>query len=259
MRLRTLALVCAAVLSAASSVTAQSQAGDSLTPLQMAVACAAPPVVATEPADAIRIAGSQDVVGRSTFGLPEVLVLDGGANRGLKVDTLYYVRRLYRTAETQHDKLPHSIVTAGWVRVVAVNEKMSLVGPVHMCGDLRVGDYLEPFVAPVVQEGGMMAPLVQSELNFDEYTRVLHGDVERQSTGSNEFATLDHGFDHNIRVGTRFAIYRDLKLAQNPLKRIGEAVAVSVGPSMTLVRVTSSRDAIFIGDLMIPRAADVKR
>ena len=35
MRLRTIALVCTAVLSAASSVTAQNQAGDSLTPLQM--------------------------------------------------------------------------------------------------------------------------------------------------------------------------------------------------------------------------------
>jgi hypothetical protein len=259
MRLRTIALACAAVLSAASSVTAQNQPGDSLTPLQTAVACAAPPVLANEPTDAIRIAGSQDVVDRNTFGMPEVLVLDAGANRGVKVDTLYYVRRLYRTAETQHDKLAHTVVTAGWVRVVAVNEKMSLVGPVHACGDIRTGDYLEPFVAPVVQDGGVMTPLVQSELNFDEYARVLHGDIERQSAGSNEFATLDRGVDHNIRVGTRFAVYRDLKLAQNPLKRIGEAVAVSVGPSMTLVRVTTSRDAIFIGDLMIPRAADVKR
>jgi hypothetical protein len=256
MRSRTIALACAGVLSAASSVTAQSQPGDSLTPLQTAVACAAPPVLATEPADAIRIVGSQDTVDRSSFGMPEVLVLNSGTNRNIKVDTLYFVRRVSRGAETLHDKLPHPVQTGGWVRVVAANEKMALVSPVHTCSDLRSGDYLEPFIAPVVMEGGMTLPLVQGELNFDAYARVLYGDFQRQSVGSNEFATLDRGFDRNIRVGTRFAIYRDLKLAQNPLKRVGEAVAVSVGPSMTLVRVMNTRDAVFAGDLMVPRTLD---
>ena len=256
MRLRTIALACAGLLSAAPAVTAQNQTGDSLTQLQMAVACAAPPILATEPTDAVRIVGSQDTVERLAFGMPEVLVLDGGANRNLKVDTMYYVRRLYRTAESLRDKLPHNVQTGGWVRVVAVNEKMALAAPVHTCGDVRPGDYLEPFVAPVVLEGSMMLPLVQGELNFDAYARVLRGELGRSSSGSNEFATIDHGVDRNIRVGVRFAVYRDLKLAQNPLKRIGEAVAVSVGPSMTLVRVTSSRDAIFTGDLLVPRMAD---
>ena len=104
----------------------------------------------------------------------------------------------------------------------------------------------------------MLPPLIQGELNFDAYSRVLHGEAERRTIGTNEFATIDHGVDHNVRVGTRFAVYRDLQLAKNPLKRIGEAIAVSVGPSMTLVRVTSARDAIFASDVMIPRTVDVK-
>ena len=54
-------------------------------------------------------------------------------------------------------------------------------------------------------------------------------------------------FIEGLGVGTRFAVYRDLQLAQNPLKRIGEAVAVSVGPSLTVVRITSARDAVFSG------------
>jgi hypothetical protein len=119
-------------------------------------------------------------------------------------------------------------------------------------------------------EGQLMPPLVQSELNFDAYSKVMYGDLERRSIGTNEFATIEHGFDREIRVGTRFAVYRDLriqtgmlaamygdlKLDKNPLKRIGEAVAVSVGPSLTLVRVTSARDAIFAGDVMVPRSSD---
>jgi len=74
--------------------------------------------------------------------------------------------------------------------------------------------------------------------------------------GTNEFATIDHGLDFNLRVGTRFAVYRDLKLARNPLKRVGEGVAVMVGPQMTVVRITSARDALFAGDVMVPRTAD---
>jgi len=255
MRFRTIALACASLLSVASSVLAQSQSGESLTALQTAVACQSPPVLATEPAGALRIVGSQDVVGRTTFGMPEVLVLGAGAAR-VKVNEVYFVRRLFRTAETLHDKVAHTVQTVGWVRVVAANEQMSLASPEHTCSEMRAGDYLEPFVPPLVTEGIMMGPLVQSELNFDAYAKVLHGETERRTAGTNEFATIDHGVDRDIKVGARFAVYRDLRLSQNPLKRIGEAIAVSVGPSMTLVRVTSARDAIFAGDLMVPRAAD---
>jgi len=253
---RTVALACASVLSAAHLVSAQVPGAESLTALQTAVACASPPVLVNEPADAIRIVGSQDVVNREVFGTPEVLVLSHGANRGVKVNDLYYVRRLFRGAETINDRLPHTIQTAGWVRIVSVNEKMALANPEHTCTDIRAGDFLEPFAAPVVVEGQTMPPLVQAELNFDAYSRVLHGEVNKQSAATNEFATIEHGLDRNIRVGTRFAIYRDLQLDKNPLKRIGEAIAMSVGPSLTVVRITSARDAIFTGDVMVPRTSD---
>jgi len=230
---------------------------DSLSSLQKAVACAQPPILATDPPDALRIAGSQDVVNRDLFGTPEVLVLSGGTDHDVRVNNLYYVRRVLRGAETVNDKkIPHSVQTTGWVRVVSVNEKMALVSPEHTCTEMRVGDYLEPFVPPVVMEGSAMPPLVQSELNFDAFSRVLYGELGRTAIGTNEFATIDHGLDYSLRVGTRFAVYRDLKLAQNPLKRIGEGVAVMVGPQMTVVRITSARDALFIGDVMVPRTAD---
>jgi hypothetical protein len=244
------------VLLVASSVSAQNPAVDSLTSLQKAVACASPPVVATEPSDALHIVGSQDVVNRAVFGTPEVLVLSGGLDHGVKVNDLYYVRRIRRGAETINDKLPHAVQTSGWVRVVSVNERMALASPEHTCSEIHSGDYLEPFVAPVVMEGSTLAPLVQSELNFDIYARVMHGENNRSSMGTNEFATIDRGLDYNIRVGARFAIYRDLKLAQNPLKRVGEAMVVMVGPTMTVVRITSARDAVFSGDVMFSRRVD---
>jgi hypothetical protein len=253
---RTIVLVCTAVLAGASAVFAQSAPGESLTNIQKAVACQSPPILENEPVDAVRIVGSQDVVYRETFGSPEVLVLSAGTAKDVKVNNVYYVRRLLRGAETLRDKVPHTVITSGWVRVVAATDSMALVSPEHACSDIRVGDYLEPFVAPTVQESGALTPLVQSELNFDLYSKVMHGELDRRSVGTNEFATIEHGVDRNIRVGTRFAVYRDLHLDKNPLKRIGEAIAMAVGPSLTLVRVTSARDAIFTSDVMVPRTAD---
>src|SRR5436190_7598547 len=254
---RTIALSCASVLLAASSVSAQNPAVDSLTTMQKAVACTSPPILAADPPDALRIVGSQDAVSRAVFGSPEVLVLSGGTDHDVKVNDLYFVRRVQRGAETLKDrKVPHGVQTAGWVRVVSVNERMALASPEHTCSEMRVGDYLEPFVPPVAMDSAAMPPLIQSELNFDAYSRVLYGDLGRRAIGANEFATIDHGLDFNIRVGARFAVYRDLKLAQNPLKRIGEGVAVMVGPQMTVVRITSARDALFPGDVMVPRTAD---
>src|SRR5436190_5688876 len=149
-----------------------------MTTVQKAVACASPPIPVTDPPGVLRIAGSQDVVNRDLFGTPEVLVLSGGADHDVKVNNLYYVRRVLRGAETiNNKKLPHSVQTTGWVRVVSVNERMALVSPEHTCSEMRVGDYLEPFVPPIVMEGAVTAPLVQSELNFDAYSRVLHGEL----------------------------------------------------------------------------------
>src|SRR4029077_7131280 len=116
------------------------------------------------------------------------------------------------------------------VRVVAATETMALVSPEHACSDIRSGDFLDPFVIPPVQDTDGLLPLVQAELNFDLYSKVLHGDINRSSIGTNEFATIEHGGDLEIKLATRFAAYRDLQLAQDPLKRIGEAVAVWVGP-----------------------------
>ena len=61
----------AATVALAGTVTvASAQTPERLTPAQIAVACAPPPVLTFAPVDAPRITGSQDVVARGTFGAP---------------------------------------------------------------------------------------------------------------------------------------------------------------------------------------------
>jgi hypothetical protein len=250
----------AATVALAGTVSAASaQAPVTTAPMtrsQIAVACSPPPVVAREPLDLPRVQGSQDVVTRSSFGTPELLVVSVGTNHGMQVNQQYFVRRLFRSAETRFDTFPHMVHTAGWVHIVAVNEEMAIARPDYLCGEIRAGDFLEPFEAPMLPEGDIFTPVTRGEQDFKNYSRVISGPYDRLAAGAGEFVAIDHGADRDITVGSHFAIWRDLKAGGMPLTAIGEATAVSVGPSRAMLLVTRSRDAVFKDDIIVPRVEE---
>lgn len=248
-RVITLAAACALV---ASGAVAQAQ--DELTPAQIAVACAPPPILATVPADVTRVIGSQDAVARTVFGMPEQLVISGGTERGLQLGQQYFVRRLARSAENYKDKLAHQVRTAGWVRVVAVNATTTIVNVEHVCGDILVGDYLDAFQMPPLPDRDITTVDTTREPDFASFGRVLYGSEERRSGGIGEFMLIDRGTDKSVALGEHFAIYRDLRVGGAPLSSIGEATVVSIGPTMALVRINRARDAVFAGDIAVPRS-----
>jgi hypothetical protein len=252
----TVALVGGLSAAAFAQVQAQAPVPEPLTKSQVAVGCAPLPSEAFVPSQAPRITGSQDVVLRGTFGTPELLVVNAGTTQGVQVNQQYFVRRLFRTAETHVDKLPHMVTTAGWVRIVAVNEAMSIAIPDHACSDIREGDYLEPFVAPPLPDGDIFTPVARGEQDFKNYSRVLYAALERLSASAGDFIVIDHGDDRNIMIGSHFAIWRDLQASGVPLTAIGEATAVSVSPNRSVLLVTRTRDAVFKSDIIVPRVED---
>ncbi len=246
-------VVLAAVLALVAS-SAAAQTPDEPTPEQMAVACAPLPLLAFSPAYAPRIIASQDTVARSVFGAPELLVTSGGTDRGVQLGQQYFTRRVIRIGATYQDKLPHTVSNSGWVRVVAVNLTTAIVSVDHACADILEGDYLEPYQLPALPAGDIAAVDTTGEPDFTSFGRILFGAEERQSAGPGEFMLIDRGVSQNVVLGSRFAIYRDLRKSGLPLASVGEAMAVSVGESMALVRINKARDAIFAGDLVVPRS-----
>jgi hypothetical protein len=247
-RLVVLAAACALVASGAAA-----QTPDNLTPVQVAVACAPPPVLASVPADASHIIGSQDTVTRTLFGTPEVLVISGGSDRGLSLGQEYFIRRVVRSAETYRDKLPHQVLTIGWVRVVAVNATTAIASVDHACSDILAGDFIQPFESPTLPDAAVTAIDTTRDPDFTSIGKVLYGADEKRSAGIGEFMLIDRGMDKSVALGEHYAIYRQPKATGAPLTSIGEATVVSLGPSMALVRINRARDAVFSGDLAIPR------
>ena len=88
---------------------------------------------------------------------------------------------------------------------------------------------------------------------FTTIRLVLWGPAARRAGAPGEFMLIERGMNQDVAVGGHYAIYRDLKAPGTPLSSIGEATVVSVGPTMALIRINRTRDAVFSGDLAVPR------
>src|SRR5947208_1674537 len=92
----------------------------------------------------------------------------------------------------------------------------------------------------------------------DTVFRTVFGDDERTLAGAGEFMLIDRGRDRGLAPGSRVAIYRDVRSrlmygrrvdgVRQPLARVGEAVVLTASPSLAVIRIASSRDAVQAGD-----------
>lgn len=238
--------------------------------LAIAVACAPTPDPVLPTHDGLHVGGSQDATPRALYGgASDLLVIDGGTAHGVQLNQRFFVRRFvtFGSMYEPTDALP--LQTLGWIRVVAVNDTMALATVEHACASIAQGDLLQPFVEPVVPPD-IERTDTSGELDFASRGRVLFGDEEKATAGAGDFMVIDRGTRQGSAPGARVAIYRDVQgtnvmasmpnygtavptTMRLPLSPVGEAVVVSAGPMMSLVRITAARDAVRSGDVVVPR------
>jgi hypothetical protein len=241
-----------AVILTLTSAAAYAQAeGEALTPLQMAVACTLPSAVAAPRPIGLRVAGAQDTVARSTFGPGDLIMLSGGARAGLQLGQRFYVRRPVTFGGELSNQL-HAVRTAGWVRIVAMNDTTAIATVEVACAAIMQGDYLDQFVAPVVPDGADLTD-ASGQPDFSALGHVMFGNEEVPAGGAGDFMLIDRGMSQGLRPGARLAVYRDLQVGGLPLTWIGEGIVISTSPQTALMRITSSRDAVQTGDFVAIR------
>ncbi len=221
------------------------------TPLETVLACALPPSIDPPPLDALRVVGAQDTALRLVYGPRDLLVIDGGASRNMKLGEQFFVRRTDWFGPAGSAQ-PRTVRTAGWVKVVAVNDTTSIATVEHSCTGVMQGDYLEPFVAPSVP-ANINRVDASGDLDFKSLGRVGFGERLRTNAGIGDFMLIDRGADEGAEPGARFAVYRDLHKEGLPLAAIGEAVVVSASPSLAVVRIIAAHDTVVRGDYVVPR------
>ena len=241
-------VVAAFVLVAATGGVAQAQTV--LSQLEIAVACAPPPTFDL-PAEPLRIIGTQDSIPRGEYGTRDLLVVSGGTTAGVQLGQQFYVRRANRFGL---DPATHrrGSKTGGWIRIVAVNASTAIASLDHLCGPMGQGDYLEPFVAPVVPPGADRDEAT-GEPDFTSMGLIVTGNENRSEMGAGDFVLIDRGSDQGMAPGNRLALYRAIGGAGMPLASLGEAVVISTSAKMSLTRITRTRDAVRSGDYFVPR------
>jgi len=230
-------------------MTTTSAVADAQNALRMAAACAPRAVTAPLPIDALRLIGAQDSVVKQLFGTGDLVVIGGGRARGVELGQQYFVRR---QALSRNRTGPHSVSTAGWIRVVAVDDTTSIALVDFACDGLRAGDHLDPYVAPALPPHAKLTH-TPGGLGLSAPGRLLFGDNERTSGAVGDFMVTDLGQTRGAAAGMRFAIYRNVLVPGLPLTAVGEAIVVFADPETSVVRLTRARDAVYGGDLLIPR------
>jgi hypothetical protein len=209
------------------------------------IACGAQAAIEA-PAPLVRVAGGQEK-GKTLFATGEAIILTGGSAQGLSVGQEYFVRRLVpdRFAKTISDGVqPRSVHTAGWIRVVDVQPASAIATVTHACDGLMDGDYLEPFTMPALPAAGPAT----GEPDYRNAGHVILGDERRQVGGPGSLMVIDRGSDHGLRAGQWLTIFRQTQGASAPIFRVGEMQVITVHPETSLVKIQSSKDAVYVGD-----------
>ena len=159
---------------------------------------------------------------------------------------VYYVRRHVNDMFTPAgpDFTPVSIHTAGWITILDVKEDMAVAEVTHACDGIMEGDYLEPYVEPVIP-----GPATDGAPDYDHPVRIVMADEGRQTGTSGSMMLLNQGSDAGLRAGQTMTIFRTMQGGDAPVLDVGRATILSVRPKTALVRIDSSHDAVYIGDL----------
>ena len=220
-----------------------------LSPEVLSLACA-PSVAHEVPRASLRVTGSQDSLVRYSFAPGDLIVINGGTDDDIEIGQEYFTRRAVPVERGRVGRSnPATIHTSGWIRVYAVDEELSLATVTFGCDSVQPNDYLEPFVLPDVPAISALRPTAQR----DNYGRVLTGTDNRTAFGRGDYFVVDRGSNHGVTAGAQFVVYRDKLEPDVFLVELGEAVAVDVGPGLSTLRVTVSRDAFMSGDYVALR------
>lgn len=184
---------------------------------------------------------------RQLYGPGDVLLLDVGADTGMKAGQNFVVRRRFRYGDKGLSlKLAtYGEHTAGLVQVVETTPETSVAVIVYACGEVMAGDALEPFEPmPVVtaQSGG--SP------QFDNPARIVFGELGQVTGGPRQLMVIDRGFNQGVGRGQRVTIFRKSKIDRGPVTTIGDAVVVVTRPQSATIRIERVTDVVEVGDLV---------
>jgi hypothetical protein len=184
---------------------------------------------------------------KQEFSPGEAVIIGGGTTQGMQAGDEYFVRRLIedRYVEPVRGVFPVTVHTAGAVRIVEVRADVSIAVVTYACDAISEGDYVERF-----QPVGLPQAEIGTAPDFARPGHLILGTERRSISATGAFMVLDRGSDHGLRVGQALTIFRPTVGGTGPVATIGTAKVYIVGPQTSTIRIETSMDAVYVGDLV---------
>ena len=193
----------------------------------------------------LRIVGSEREDERAMMTDSDTFYINKGREEGLEIGQMFLAIDIGQSLP----KLGYLAQKKGRVRVIRLEDHLS-VGKVEKgCSDIRVGNYLIPFEEK--------ANVIGKDVGYDNNLKpgesleaqVIYLDTDFNIVGSGHWALINAGEEQGLRPGQQLTVFRQKK-AGFPREALGNVVVVDVQKKTATVKILSCREAIEKGDLV---------
>lgn len=219
----------------------------------------------------VRVNGAEDIEEQIDFTTHNLLYVDAGVDRGLKVGDEFWV-------VTPQQEVIHPVTWKsmgrfyqylGRVSVHSVEARTAIVRVTHACTDIPIGAYLKRFepipiplarMSPAAVAGDPPSGKASGHIVFTRNLLVILGSDNdilvdlgiADGVQPGDFVTffrLAQGREYGIRpVGAYWVSLPPTAGFNIPRTYLGEGAVLTVGDHWSVVRVTDSRRPMYVGD-----------
>jgi len=193
------------------------------------------------------IVSHRDDPDRELMGRGDLLQIDAGSKHGVTTGQNLVVRRRFQTGDPFAPKKSATFAeqTAGLVQIVETHGETSVALVVYVCGELRAGDTVEPYIPqPAFFAVSSGTP------QFDEPGRITTGDSGQTAASEGQMMVIDRGIMQGIQRGQRLTIFRRAHGGGGTPLTIGDGVVIALRADSATIRIERATDAIHVGDLV---------
>jgi hypothetical protein len=194
-----------------------------------------------------RIISHRDDADRQLMGRGDLLQIDAGDKQGVTTGQNLVVRRRFQTGDPFAPKKSATFAeqTAGLVQIVETHGETSAAIVVYVCGELRAGDTVEPYLPqPAFFAVSSGTP------QFDEPGRITAGESGQTAASAGQMMVIDRGIMQGAQRGQRLTIFRRPQGDAGRPLTIGDGVVIALRADSATIRIERATDAVQVGDLV---------
>ncbi|MDI6845718.1 MAG: hypothetical protein QME28_06235 [Candidatus Saccharicenans sp.] len=192
----------------------------------------------------IQIIGSEREFERAMMVDSDTFYINKGREEGMEIGQMFLALEISQPV----GKLGLLAQKKGKVRIIRLEDHVSLCKVEKGCGDIRIGHYLIPFEekpAVLGRDEGYHQELKPGE---SLEGKIIYLDTDFNIVSSGHWALIDLGTSHGIKPGQQLTVFRRSNKTNLPREAIANVVVVDVQENTSTVRILSSREAVEKGD-----------